>query len=351
MFFRFVTAPIDKYLASKRKQNQQDAEAILQKGLDELKQESKVIVNTNLIPNKNTFRPMTFDQYIGQEKAKTILKARIEGTKKMGVTFPHTLIYGKAGCGKTSLAKIIAKELGVSFQEIISTSIKEPKEIFKVIREANGGIIFLDEVHALKRELVEPLYPVMEDFRLGNDDLKPFTIIGATTEIGEILENRRPFYDRFKRHQSLEDYTAGDIEKIAKQYTEKLFPNEKVDPIVFQVIGINSRYTPRIAIGLLESVIHMGGNYRLALRSEGILLDGFTEQDLLVLEILTESPKGLGLQAIASRLETSKKNFEYDIQPYLFKNGLITLTRSGRLITDKGKEMMKRMQEIKGNSI
>lgn len=323
---------------------------LLQTAIDEFKTKEKphtVITNSNLNQSSGGFRPMNFDQYIGQDRTKEILRSLIKGNKKLGRVFPHTIISGKPGCGKTSLVKILARELGVSFVEIISSTIKEPSDIYKIIWGAKGGIVFLDECHALKRDLVEPLYPVMEDFKIGDEFIPPFTLIGATTELGEIIENRRPFYDRFKRPIILDDYTVENIETIVRQYHSKLFPNEKLSEEIFKTVAKNARLTPRIAIRLIESTVFMESNVVVALQSEGIIFEGFNSKDLKVLEILFDSPKGIGLQALASRLETSKKNFEFEIQPFLLKSEMIQVGSRGRMITEKGKELMNKMKNIK----
>lgn len=350
----FVKPFINLHEANRQERNV-DNVAILEEALDKLNTTAstpkELITNSSLTTNnKNSFRPLTFDQYIGQDKAKNILKTLIEGNKKLGRIFPHTIISGRAGCGKTSLVKILARELGVSFTEIISSTIKEPDDLYRIIYHANGGIIFLDECHALKRDLVEPLYPIMEDFKIGNETVPEFTLIGATTELGEIIETRRPFYDRFKRPIVLEDYTTENIEAIVRQYYTKIFANEKLPDYIFTVIASNARLTPRIAIRLTESTVFMGGNIKMALDSEGIILDGYNDLDLKVLEILSDTPRGIGIQALASRLETSKKNFEFEIQPYLLKNEILQVSPRGRVITEKGKELMKRMREIKNNA-
>ncbi len=344
--FDWFFKDVEKYVENTRQENL--ANEILNRGVADLealnKNKHKLSVNSNLVQSPTGFRPITFDQYIGQTKAKSILKAYIEGTRSRNKIFPHLLIHGNAGCGKTSLAKLLAKELGVKFQEIVSTSVESIQEIIDVIRNAEGGIVFLDEIHGLSREMVEPLYPIMEDFRNGEEVFQPFTLIGATTEIGEIIKSRRPFYDRFKIKQELEDYTATEIESIIRQYKEKLFTSEILDNHVYQMISFNSRFTPRIAINLLEATIYLGGDIRIALQNFSIISDGYTTKDLMVLENLNASISGLGLQAIASQLGTSKQNYEYDIEPYLLKNGLVMRTPRGRKITEKGKEMIVKLK-------
>lgn len=307
--------------------------------------EPELIVSDSIEDNPELFRPLEFDQYIGQDNAKTILKAFLKGTKKRNKTFPHLLIYGSAGCGKTTLAKIIAKQLGVKFQEILSTKIEDINELLEVFENADGGVIFLDEIHALSRGLVEPLYPIMEDFRFGGKKFKPFTLIGATTEVGEIIKTRRPFYDRFKIKQELEDYKTEHLKEIIKQYMEKTFKDEELQENTYIEISKNCRVTPRIGIALLEATVYLDGDFKMAQRGSGIIFDGYTNKDLEYLETIAQYEKGLGLNAISSSLRTSNANITHDIEPYLIKNKLILITKSGRIISEKGKIILDQLKE------
>jgi holliday junction DNA helicase RuvB len=280
------------------------------------------------------FRPQSFDQYIGQEKAKALIKAYIEGTKKLNKTFPHVLIHGTAGCGKTTLARIIANELHKNFKEVIG--IDDPTWVCYFIQDLEGGVIFIDEIHKVKRSVCEELYPAMEDYRVDGEET-PFTLIGATTEIGEIIKTRKPFIDRFKIKIELEDYAASDIEKIIKQYKEKTFPAIELNENVYTVLSYNARVTPRTAISLLETTVYLGGDVEKALEASNIIYDGFTRKDLQVLEILVDYQTGAGLNTLISHLGTSEDNYLYELEPYLLKSGVLRRASKGRVITEKGK--------------
>lgn len=305
------------------------------------------ILSNSLAPNPSLYRPLSFDEYIGQTKAKSILNAFINGTKARGKQLPHLLIHGSAGCGKTTLAKIVAKELGLKFTEIISTNSIDIYELFEIFTEVDGGVVFLDEVHALPRDIVESLYPIMEDFRYGDKVFKPFTLIGATTEPGEIIQDRKPFYDRFKNKIKLSDYNLEEMTKIVKQYFAKTFPGENIDESIFEKVAENSRFTPRIAISILETTVYMNGDFETAIDSFDILYKGYNLDDLKYLSFLKKHTKGVGISAIAGCLGTSRDNVSQNTESWLLKNSLIEITKQGRKLTEKGLELTNKLESCR----
>lgn len=296
-----------------------------------------IVANTN-------YRPLKFNEYIGQVRAKTIIQGFIEGTKARQKTFPHTLIYGKAGCGKTTLAKIISNELKVEFKEIITSKIDDIYDFYEQVEKINNGVFFMDEIHRLDRESVEKIYTVMEDFKYENLNFPKFTLIGATTEIGEIIKDRKPFYDRFKLKIELDDYTEEELQQLLQNYIKKSFPKDKLEQSDFEILARNCRLTPRLGISLLESCIYLG-NIKTTLDTFNIIEHGYTNKDLRVLEILQEIKKPVGLQAIASSIDTSQENYLNQIEPFLMKSGDILRTARGRIISEKGKLTMEKLKQ------
>ncbi|MFA5298590.1 MAG: AAA family ATPase, partial [Lutibacter sp.] len=281
-------------------------------------------VSLPINPNPtNIYRPISFTEYIGQEKSKNKIQSYITGTKARGIVFPHTLISGKAGCGKTTLARIIANELNVPFKEIITANMSDIEEFKWLLMEVKNGVIFMDEIHSLPRIIAERLYSIMEDFKDDGKPIEPFTLIGATTELGEIMKNRRPFVDRFKIKIELDDYVIDELVLIVKQYRERVFKNDNIDPNIYNIVAQNCRNTPRKAISLLEDCIYTG-DINITLKNNNIIANGYTFKDLKILKYLAENPNGVGLGGIANYLDTSIKNYQYEVENHLIKNNLLT---------------------------
>ncbi len=211
------------------------------------------------VKENSDFRPKCFDEYIGQSDVKEALSDFIEASIIREEKFPHFLISGQAGTGKTLLAQIVANQLGVNFVETIASAIETPEILINKIRKTNGGILFIDELHAISREVAEAcLYRTMEEFKdHAGRRVKKFTLAGCTTELGEILESRKPLYERFKLPIELETYKKQDLIKIVKQYKEKQYPNDILphERLIYNKIGRNARGTPRKAIKYVDAVI------------------------------------------------------------------------------------------------
>jgi len=289
---------------------------------------------------KNTKRiiGMSFNSYVGQFKAKNILSTYIK--KYQGKALPHIIIHGSAGCGKTTLARIIACEHKVPFVEVISKTITKVDELVKLIKSANGGIVFIDELHGLHRNKAEILYSIMEDFKYNGAPIKPFTLIGATTEYGELLKSRRPFVDRFKINLELEPYTIATLEFLLREYASKKYPNDPIADSAFQEISKNARLTPRTAIRLLDSTVCFDGNYTQVLQNYNIVKDGYTVKDIRVLDYLAKN-KACGVESIAAYINTPKQSYLYEVEPYLLQTGMLTRKGSGRMISQEGINFLK----------
>jgi Holliday junction DNA helicase RuvB len=304
-------------------------------------------LSTKSILKNEVFRPSTFSEYIGQRKNKEIIKTYISGIKERNKIFPHMIITGASGAGKTTLAKIMANELKVNFEECVASDLINVNIILEKLKVVNGGILFLDEIHSVEVEVAEKMYSLMEDFKYNGKDIQYFTLIGATTEYGEMLQKKKPFCKRFKLviDLDLEKYTLEDLMLIAKQYKERVFSNDKVNVDFYVTVAVNCRNNPRALINLLEAGIYFNGNLKGVLESFGIIKNGFTHRDLTILKYIALNKNGVGLQTLANYLVTPQLNYVYNIEPYLLENELILKTGKGRMITDRGIEFIKILEK------
>ena len=285
------------------------------------------------------WRPQKFDQYVGQHNLKKIIQAYINGSQEMNTSFPHMMIDGSAGTGKTTIAYLVAKYLNKNFVEAVANTIKSPQQFVDKLVECNGGILFLDEIHMINKQVANFILPILEDFQINGKRIKPFTFFACTTELGIVIKKFKPLVDRMKIQKTLEAYTTSELTTITKQYKEKSFAKFKVDDILFKKIAENSRGTPRIALRLLESYLFMKVDFDEVLDSYGIVREGITTNDIKILELLNEKEKGVGLKSLCAYLATSEANYLYQIENYLLFKGLITIN-SRRTITDKGRNFL-----------
>jgi len=246
------------------------------------------------------------------------------------------MIDGKAGTGKTTIAYLVAKMLDKPFVECVATTLQSQQQLVDKIVEAKGGILFIDEIHMINSKLANFILPILEDFQISGQKIKPFTLFTATTELGVLLKKFKPFVDRMKIAKTLEPYSIEELRILVKQYKEKTFPDKEVPEDVYQKIAKNCRGTPRIAIRYIESFIFMNIPIEEVFKTYGIIKNGITKQDIKVLTLLKEKEKGVGLKALSAFLGTSEQNYLYQIEGYLIEKGLLTIT-TRRQITDKGK--------------
>lgn len=240
----------------------------------------------------------------------------------------------------------MAYELKYPFFELIASEINNISELVDLITDNERSLIFLDEIHGLPRSFVEPLYPLMEDFRHDGQQISPFTLIGATTEIGEIVKTRRPFYDRFVLKQELEDYLPSHIQKIIYNFNIKKYNDTILDPEIHRLISLNARNTPRVALSMLESAIYLNGNINAVLKSSNIICNGYTRTDLKALQVIAKHNRGIGVQGLCAFLNVSIDTYMYQIEPYLLKTHCILRTSKGRQITPYGVRIIKKLESV-----
>jgi len=310
-----------------------------------------------LLEYDRSLRPKRLEDYIGQDSIKELLNIFISSALKREETLDHVLLYGPPGLGKTTLAGIIANEMGGNFRTITAPSIDRVGDLVAILSTLDAGdVLFIDEIHRLPRVVEEILYSAMEDFVvdiiIGKDatsntikiDLPPFTLIGATTRAGDLSA---PLRDRFGIVNQLNFYTVDELAEIVKR-TSRIFQFDIEDEAARE-IARRSRGTPRIANRLFRRVrdfaqFYNGGeehiSYELAKESLYKLeIDsaGLNTTDHRYLKTIIEKFKGgpAGLNAIAASISEDMTTIEDIYEPYLLQEGFIIRSPRGRIVTEK----------------
>lgn len=303
-----------------------------------------------------TLRPQSFDDYIGQERLKKNLKLAIDAAKKRGDLIDHVLLYGPPGLGKTTMASVIANEMGAGLRVTAGPAIERAGDLASILTNLqDGDVLFIDEIHRLGRAVEEVLYSAMEDYKLDivigkgpaarsvRLDLPKFTIIGATTRTGALAA---PLRDRFGHIYRLEFYTPEEIGKIVTRASSIL--ESKIHPMAADMLSTRARLTPRIANRLLKRVrdyadVNGDGIIDTLITTEALAMLEVDElgldpadRHLLLSMIDNYGANPVGLNTIAALTGDEATTIEDFYEPYLLQIGFIERTPRGRRVTPKG---------------
>ena len=325
--------------------------------------EESVITNYHLEYDQlmdNTIRPESIDEYIGQEDVKENIRVFVEAAKMRNEPLDHVLLYGPPGLGKTTLAFIIAHELGTNIKTASGPSIEKSGDLAAILSSLEpGDVLFVDEIHRMPRYIEEILYPAMEDFSLdiivgseGNSrnikiDLPPFTLVGATTRAGDLSA---PLRDRFGITSKLQFYTVQELTDIIKRTARVL--GVEIDAGAAVELAKRSRGTPRIANRLFKRVrdfalVKGNGVVDLSITEDALErlkvdkmgLDN-TDHELLLAIIEKFGGGPVGIEALSSSIGEEVTTIEDVYEPYLLQTGLLKRTSRGRIATDKAYEVL-----------
>ncbi len=318
----------------------------------------RIITSENLeedLKIENHLRPQMLVDYIGQEKTKKTLKIYIEAAKERKEPLDHVLFYGPPGLGKTTLAGIIANEMGVNIKITSGPAIEKPGEMAAILNNLQeGDVLFVDEIHRLNRQVEEVLYPAMEDYAIDimigkgatarsiRLDLPKFTLVGATTRAGMLTA---PLRDRFGVVNRLEFYTVDELRTIVERSAKVL--EVEIDADGAHALARRSRGTPRLANRLLKRVrdfaqVKYDGHITREVADYALdILDvdkeGLDQTDRDLLAAMIEKFQGgpVGLDTLAASVGEDAGTIEDVYEPYLLKNGFIQRTPRGRVVTEK----------------
>ena len=317
----------------------------------------KRMISTELVEEdvkiENNLRPLSLEDYIGQEKVKRNLKVYIEAAKERGDSLDHVLFYGPPGLGKTTLAGIIANEMGTHLKVTSGPAIEKPGEMAAILNNLQeGDVLFVDEIHRLNRQVEEVLYPAMEDYEIDimigkgatarsiRLELPKFTLVGATTRAGLLSA---PLRDRFGVVSHLEFYSVKELETIIIRSASVL--NVDIDTKGAHELARRSRGTPRLANRLLKRVrdfaqVKYDGRITgevadYALNLLDVDKDGLDRNDRLILQTIIGKFGGgpVGIETLVASIGEDSGTLEDVYEPYLIQNGFINRTPRGRVAT------------------
>lgn len=311
----------------------------------ELSTTAQKLVTQAVAPVRYQYRPTTFASYIGQDKGKDKIKLTIELIKK---GYPkHFLLTGNAGHGKTTMAAIIAKELGLNFVVYVGSAFDIPAMQDFLVKENEidqPSMLFIDELAEVDKKTLTYMLPIIEDFKQNNVPVRRFIFCGATTDKYVVSRRCQPFIDRIACQVQLEDYNAEEIQTMLRQYNDQLY-KANVTEEVYDLLSKNTRFCPRIALAYFDLLIGCEDIHKV-LGMNRIVKEGLDDRDIKILAYLNNvGDRAVGEESLSIIANCTRAEYRELIEPYLMRQGLISRTNKGRILTAKGKIFLQGLNE------
>jgi len=308
------------------------------------------IDNKDLIV-KNTPKLLTLNEFVGQEENKKSILTTIKIIQQIKPI--NLFIHGYPGCGKSTLAEIIAHELKAKFIYTIPEQLKNMDKIEEILNNIqsheNLTVWMIDEAHNMDKKLINILLPILQDNRLGDITIRSFTMILATTDFNKLYKKSEALISRFQTKIYLEKYTLDNIVTILKQYKQKLSINIDIPEEDYILLAKNSKGIPREAINLLLKRLVLF-NIPEILKESKIVLNGLNQKDIQILQCLNAETKPMGANFLSQKVGLIDADYQLVYEPFLVECGMIDRTPKGRIISLKGKHFLQELTNMKGVS-